>query len=392
MTIRQRFTYDSVAITGSIIGLLSIPLGWLTLKPNRLAAGTSLTMWESFGAEGTAIITALWLVCLGLSLFGKKRWHVISLGIVLNLIFIITFVLAGANASRLLANEASFARVSLSAGIWITSLGAYISIFSCRQGLGNSLAWQNLISWSGLAILAILLGVGWLNNLSVVTEFIEQEARFRQELANHVVLFTSSVVAGALLGIPLGMWATRSRHAEKPIFFIANILQTVPSLALFGLLIAPLSALSFAFPALREWGIRGIGTAPAIIALVLYSLLPIVRNTYVGLTQLDPAIIDAGLGMGMNRSQVFRRIELPLSAPLVLEGLRTASVQAVGNATVAALIGAGGLGWFIFQGIGQAANDVVILGALPIIGLALVVDTTMRLVVKVATPKGMRVR
>lgn len=234
-----------------------------------------------------------------------------------------------------------------------------------------------------------MLGVGWLNNLSVVVEFRQQEARFGQEFLNHVVLFVSSVIIGTLIGIPLGLWATRSRQAEKPIFFIANIVQTIPSLALFGLLIAPLTALSFAFPVLRHWGITGIGTAPAIIALVLYSLLPVTRNTYVGFKQLDPAMIDAGLSLGMSRSQVFRRIEVPLSAPLILEGVRTASVQAVGNTAVAALIGAGGLGWFIFQGITQAANDVVILGALPIMALALIVDIVMRRVVKITTPKGL---
>ncbi|MFC1917670.1 ABC transporter permease [Chloroflexota bacterium] len=155
------------------------------------------------------------------------------------------------------------------------------------------------------------------------------------------------------------------------------------------MLIAPLSALSFAFPALRELGIRGVGDAPAIIALTIYSLLPIVRNTYVGLRQLDIAVIDAGTGMGMSRAQVFRKIEVPLAAPLVLEGVRTASVQSVGLAAVAALIGAGGLGWFIFQGLGQAAADLILLGAIPIIVLAVIIDTVMRTIVKLATPAGL---
>ncbi|GAI98181.1 unnamed protein product, partial [marine sediment metagenome] len=167
------------------------------------------------------------------------------------------------------------------------------------------------------------------------------------------------------------------------------ITQTIPSLALFGLLIAPLSALSFAFPTLREIGIRGVGDTPAIIALIIYSLLPIVRNTYVGLRQLDIAVIDAGIGMGMSRTQVFRKIEVPLAAPLVLEGVRTASVQSVGLAAVAALIGAGGLGWFIFQGLGQAAADLILLGAIPIIFLALIVDTIIRTIIRLATPKGL---
>ncbi len=389
---RRLIAPDSVAIAGCVIGLLSLPFGWLTLKPNRLASGTGLKLWDSAGWEATAIILGLWLICLVFSLLGLRRWRAIAVGLVLNAIFILTVWLAGATASNLLNSISSFARVSLGAGVWITFLGVYVSLFACRQHLINAPFWRNLISWSGLTAVAGLLASGWLNNLSVVREFLGQESRFSQELVNHLTIFAGSVLAGCLIGIPLGIWATRSRYAEKPIFFMANILQTVPSLALFGLLIVPLSALSLSFPTLRTWGISGIGAAPAIIALILYSLLPIVRNTYVSLTHLDPAIIEAGLGMGMKRSQVFWRIEAPLSAPLVLEGVRTASVQAVGNTAVAALIGAGGLGWFIFQGITQAANDVVILGALPIIGLALLIDAAMRLVVRIATPKGLRVK
>ncbi|MDO9065925.1 MAG: ABC transporter permease, partial [Chloroflexota bacterium] len=292
--VRRPGAPDSVAITGSVVGLLSLLFGWLTLKPNRLVAGTSLKLWDSYGWGFTAILICLWLLCLILSLSGKKHWHVVALGIISNSIVILSFVLAGIIASRLLEGEASFARVSLGAGVWLSSIGAYILIFSCRQGLEESPFWQNLVSWLGMAAVGILLGTGWLNDLSVIKEFSEQEARFAQELLNHVVIFTTSVIVGTLIGIPLGIWATRSRHAEKPVFFIASILQTMPSLALFGLLIAPLSALSFAFPVLREYGLSGIGAAPAIIALILYSLLPIVRNTYVGLNQLDPAVINAG--------------------------------------------------------------------------------------------------
>ena len=387
--IRRLVIPDSVAITGSVIGLLSFLLGWLTLKPNRLAAGTPLNVWESAGWDGAAIILGLWLVCLVVSLTGKGRWSAAALGIAANAVLIITFILAGLAASRLLAEEGAIARISLGAGVWITVMAAYILIFASRQKLGDSRILRNLISWSGLAVVVAILFSGWLDNLSIMREFMGREGRFQQELLKHVFLFGSSVAVGSLLGISLGIWATRSKVAERPVFFIVNIAQTIPSLALFGLLIAPLSALSFAFPVLRELGVRGVGTTPALIALIIYSLLPIVRNTYVGLRQLDPGVIDAGLGMGMSRTQVFRRVEVPLAAPLVLEGVRTASVQSVGLAAVAALIGAGGLGWFVFQGLGQRASDLIILGAIPIIVLALVVDAVMRTVVRLATPKGL---
>lgn len=387
--IRRLTSRDSVALTGSIIGLSSVLLGWLTFKPNRLVSGTSLNLWEGIGWEGGVAILGLWLLCLTFSLVGKGKLRTAVLGTAANLILIITLMLAGLAASRVLEGAESFSRVSLGPGIWISLAGAYILVFAARQRLDDLPVWRNLVSWTGVVVLGLLLVLGWFNDLSILQEYMGREERFRQELLQHFVLFGGSVAIGTLLGIPLGIWAIRSRRAEKPIFYIINITQTIPSLALFGLLIAPLSALSFAFPVLREFGIRGVGTTPAIIALTIYCLLPIVRNTYVGLRQLDPAVIDSGLGMGMSRPQIFRKIETPLAAPLILEGVRTAAVQSVGLATVAALIGAGGLGWFVFQGLGQAASDLILLGALPIIGLALIVDAVMRTLVRLATPKGL---
>jgi osmoprotectant transport system permease protein len=381
---------DNVAVAGSLIGLASLLFGWLTLKPNRIATGTGLNLWQGFDWTGAVVIIALWVLSFGLSLAGKKRLQALSLGIIANVIIIASFLFAGLSATRLLEQEAAaFARVSLGAGFWVTLAGAYVVIFGARHTVGDSRLWKHVITWTGLSVTVLLLLAGWLNSLSVMQEFLGHEERFLQELLQHVFLFGGSVVIGTIIGVSLGIWATRSRRAEKPVFYFSNITQTIPSLALFGLLIAPLSALSFSFPVLRDIGIRGVGPAPAFIALVIYSLLPIVRNTYVSLRQVDPAVIDAGLGMGMSRRQVFRKVEIPLATPIVLEGVRIASVQSVGLAAVAALIGAGGLGWFIFRGVGQAASDLIFLGAIPIIILALVVDATMRAIIRVATPRGL---
>jgi len=387
--IRRAVTGDSVAVTGVVTGLVSFWLGWLTLKSSRISGGMSLSLYEILDWVIPAVILGLWLVCFAFSFIQKGKSSVVVLGTVVNLILVLSFVLTGLAATRLLEEALPYARVSLGIGFWMTCVASYIVIFAVRQRLDNSPVWRNLISWAGIVVLLSLLVTGWFKDLSIVQEFTGREERFIQELVHHIFLVGISVAIGTILGILLGIWATRSRRAERPIFFITNITQTIPSLALFGLLIAPLSVLSFTFPALRELGIRGVGDTPAIIALIVYSLLPIVRNTYVGLRQVDIAVIDAGIGMGMSRTQIFWKIEAPLSAPLVLEGIRTASVQSVGLAAVAALIGAGGLGWFIFQGLGQAAADLILLGAIPIIILALIVDTLMRTVVRLATPKGL---
>jgi osmoprotectant transport system permease protein len=161
---------------------------------------------------------------------------------------------------------------------------------------------------------------------------------------------------------------------QRPIFGLLNFFQTIPSLALFGLLIAPLSYLANKYPVLQELGIHGIGWAPAIIALVAYSLLPVVRNTSVALSGVAPAVIESAHGMGMSSWQVLRQVRVPLALPVIIEGIRITTIQAIGLVAVAALIGASGFGSFIFQGLGQGAMDLVLLGALPTIFLALLAD------------------
>jgi osmoprotectant transport system permease protein len=385
---RRLLSRDNIALIGSVIGLASVLFGWLTLRPNRLAEGTPFSLWDSLGWGSTAVIVLLWLVCLTLSLQLKGKLKPILLGVTANLVLVLSLLMVGMAAAGLLQQEPESSRVSLGAGIWLTLAAAYIVIYASRQKLKELPLWQHLVSWTGLVILIALVFSGPLDSLSLMQELDGREARFLQELQQHVFLFGVSVIIGSLIGIPLGIWANRSRRVERPVFFIANVTQTIPSLALFGLIITPLSALTMALPFLREVGIRGIGTAPALIALVVYSLLPIIRNTFTGLRQVDPAVIDAGEGMGMSRFQVFRRVKIPLAAPLIAEGVRIASVQSVGLTTVAALIGAGGLGFFVFQGLAQAAPDLIILGTLPIIALALIVDAIMRIIVRLVTPKG----
>jgi osmoprotectant transport system permease protein len=380
---------DNIALFGCVLGFASLFFGWLTLKPNRLAQGTSLSLKDSFTLTLAIVIVIIWVLCLILAFLKAKKANSIILGLAGNLLLAAIVAFAGFNAGRLLQSEPEFYRVSISSGIWLSLGGVAVVIFASSRRLKNFTFWEYFIRWSGLAVIIILIATGFMNDISIMQEFLAQKARFIQELQQHVLLFGLSIVLGSLIGIPLGIWASQSKAAEKPVFYLANIAQTIPSLALFGILIAPLSILSQDYPVLRQIGIRGIGTAPAIIALVIYSLLPIIQNTFAGIRQLDPAIVDAGKGMGMGRFLRFRKVELPLAAPLVLEGVRTAAVQAVGNTAVAALIGAGGLGQFIFQGLGQAASDLIILGSIPIIILALMVDGIMRTVIFSASPKGL---
>ncbi|MCT7974611.1 ABC transporter permease [Laspinema olomoucense] len=177
----------------------------------------------------------------------------------------------------------------------------------------------------------------------------------------HLFLVAIAITIATTVGIPLGILITRKPQLSSGILGVANILQTVPSLALFGFLISvPI--------------IGGIGAVPAIFALTLYALLPIIRNTYTGIIGVDPAIREAGRGMGMTDWQLLWQVEIPLAMGVILAGVRVSTAISVGTATIAAAIGAGGLGALIFQGISMVNNQLILAGAVPAAAIALIAD------------------
>ncbi|WP_414753912.1 ABC transporter permease [Anabaena sp. CCY 9910] len=182
-----------------------------------------------------------------------------------------------------------------------------------------------------------------------------------QRTIEHLFLVGIAISIAIIIGIPLGILITRQKQLRQPILGIANVLQTIPSLALFGLLI-PVPV------------IGGIGATPAIVALALYSLLPLIRNTYTGISGVDPAIREAGRGMGMTDRQLLLQVEIPLAMAVILAGVRVATVISIGIATIAAAIGAGGLGVFIFRGIAVVNDQLILAGAVPAAVIALLAD------------------
>ena len=183
--------------------------------------------------------------------------------------------------------------------------------------------------------------------------------------AEHVGLSLGATLAAVVIGLPLGVVASRSPRLERPMLGAIDVVQTIPSLALFGLLL-PLPL------------IGGIGATPAVIALLLYALLPIVRTTVVGIRGVEPSIVEAARGLGATNRQRLLRVELPLAAPTILAGVRVAAVTSIGTATIAAAIGAGGLGTFVFRGVAVVDNRLILLGAVPAALLAVVVDVILR--------------
>jgi len=240
-----------------------------------------------------------------------------------------------------------------------------------------------LVSW-------FLIATGRLDALGVLKEALNRQDRLLAEIINHVRISSSAVLIASFLGIPAAFLISRARKAREAFLALMNVLQTIPSIALFGLLIAPLAALSRAFPFLRDMGIRGIGDTPAIIALSIYALYPILRNTLAGIEGVSLSVLDSAEAMGMNRREMLRIIIIPLTLPFIVHGVRLAMIQSIANATLGKLIGAGGLGVFVFEGLGQFSVDMVVLGIIFLALLIIGADTVFRIVGYVVVPKALR--
>lgn len=189
----------------------------------------------------------------------------------------------------------------------------------------------------------------------------------------HIYLTLWSILLAILIGIPLGILISKVNSLRKPIISFINLIQAVPSMALLGLLIP----------------ILGIGSVPAITMVIIYSLLPIVKNTYIGLINIDENIIESAKGMGLTSNQTLRRIMIPLSLPVIMSGVRISAVTAVGLMTLAAFIGAGGLGYLVFSGIQTVNNNMILAGAIPSCILALIIDYLFGKIEVLVTPKGL---
>lgn len=437
-------------------------------------------------------------------------------------------------------------RVLPSGGMVLGLFGGYMVLFSGLQDLKRHDVHRLsrlFIGWGGVIAILLAFTSGSLDNYSFMVELRNNGERLQEVTIQHITFVSVSLLVGFVVGIGLGLWAARSKTVSPLILYAVGIIQTVPSLALFGLLLSPLAAfgnqlftdiasvfliltiITLAYGAfmvfmrayLPQWtqsplfligalvaaipvalftsvlvaflyqvviqritngrfadgnnialalfagsfiisavhrflpndnqrerivkflttgliivglifvvylflesaqiyinsqvnvsrlqqnnqsvfnvltignlGISGIGVAPALIALTLYSLLPLVRNTYAGLNNVDPAIIDSGRGMGMTPSQIFFRIELPLAFPVIMAGVRNAGVALVGIGTIAQIIGGGGLGVFILRGINDTSIDLILLGLVPAVVLALVLDASLRLIETLFTSPGIR--
>ncbi|PNG26290.1 ABC transporter permease [Methylocella silvestris] len=368
------FILDRVLLTLACAGVAAVALGgFVNHAANRLADGVALPLWRAPPGDQALIAGALAAMVAASCLSREKPRALAAIGAAFALFF--GCLVASAHfADRLAEGAKPAARTSLGAAFWILIALAALCALNAAQRGRLPFALRVAIGAGFAAGFAALAQAGVFAQLALAREFAVHRAEFMVQLWRHMALVGASVAIALAISIPLTVLALHRAHWRGLLFATLGVVQTIPSIALFGVLIAPLAALAGRFPLLGAWGVGGTGAAPAIIALTLYSLGPLVRIFVTGFNEVSADVKDAARGIGFDGRRLFFAVEFPLALPALISGLRVVAIQAIGLATVAALIGAGGLGVFVFQGIGQYALDLVLLGAIPIILMALAAD------------------
>ncbi|NVM77730.1 osmoprotectant transport system permease protein [Duganella sp. SG902] len=346
---------NAIALSAVLLGLLSLQWPFLSLHPNRVAPdGEDFTVF-ALGGQWAALVAGGWLLLALAVWLGRGRVRPAALA--LSLTWVASASLAALTfgaAGKLGAQE--WARFAIASGAWGTLAAVYIGAFAL---------YAEAPRWLALPV-AALTALAWVapyQHLGVVMEYRMASDVFYEELLRHLLLVATALPPAMLIGAAIGLAAARGKTLESVLLGAVGLLQTIPSIALFGLLLPVL----------------GLGARPAILAMVLYGLWPVVVHTHTGLTSVPPAMLDAARGVGMSAWQKFWRVELPLAAPFFIEGVRGAMLMLIGLATVAVLVNAGGLGYFLLRGTEQAVPDLVLLGSLPVVALAFGADALMRL-------------
>ncbi len=367
LTIKSSLGWALIAIS-----LLCLPLG--VYRPNRIVSGSAITiqsLFEVVGLLGTVALLGL-LGAYALNRGGERQtlfpWVIGTFpGLILCGLSWLLVWRSPLTDLPFFTDIPKAARVSPGGGFWVFLIG--ILLLQGARGHFKKRAAFTLT----VTVAVVILGLS--PNLSLYKELLNVKTTFIPELLRHMTLAFVSVLVAILPGIWFGYMSFRFQKLRSPIMTVVNFFQVVPTLSLLGLLMIPLSFLSAEIPLLATMGIRGIGFAPAFIVLWLYCLLPLTANALAGFEQIETSVIASALAMGMTQRQLFWRVLLPLAAPLILAGIRTATTQNIGNTILAGLIGGGGMGALIFLGLSQSASDLVILGTLPVVLMALLADS-----------------
>lgn len=369
---------DRVAAAGAVVAAAGCALPFMIHRANRIVTGDPIALLRA--GLPAWVLMAIIGVTLVVAVIPRREAIRGAALRALAAVMVVSIAWATSSASSaLVGGSEGPARVSLGPGAWVVLTGAAMVWFAGMRGcVGGVRRWGTVAA--AALVIAGMLAAGAFRDLGLASEYAAQRETFWAAVGAHAGTVGISLLFALAIGLPLGAAAARWRLVRSMALGVTGVLQTVPSLALLGLLVIPLTLL----------GLPGLGTLPAVIALTLYALLPIVRNTYVGLSGVDPAVVDAGRGMGMRPAQLLLRVEAPLALPVIIEGVRSAAVMIVGIAAVTAFVGTKTLGVLVFMGWGQQADDLILLGAVPMVLMAIAADGVLRAAGRRLTSPGLR--
>ncbi len=358
-----------------LAGLAGLGLGfggWLAVAPNRLLPGIPVGAWTALGP--TLPLLAALLVSAGFVAARSLGRLAAAAATLLALLLLVAGT--GQAAARLLAAaEAPAARAMIGGGAWFAA--ACLAALAIEQARGLGRRDTLLLALLAAGGAAMLVASGRLDALSIAVEARARQDMIAEAFATHLLLSGAALLLALALSVPIGCAGFALPRLGAFADSLLGAVQVIPAIALFGLLVPLLSLLLAALPGLRAAGFGAIGATPALIGITLYLALPLARAVRVGLAAADPAAVAAAEGIGMRPGGIARHVRLPLGLPVFAAGLRVAAVQAVGLVALAGLVGAGGLGALVFEGMAQLATDLILLGALPIIALALAADALL---------------
>lgn len=358
---------DRLGVIIAILMIAALALPFVTFRATRIAAGNGMRLFDALPPIAALAVGAVLIATILAAATSRRPIWRLALGA---LALVALALGAGAAGTYLTPTDNPYARIAPGSGFWVGLFAGAMLMTDAMVRLRLGPVGRLIALVVTMVLVGALLASGAWSHLSLIAEYRSRADVFWREAVNHILLAGGSLAAAIVIGLPLGVLAYQVRAIRAPVIGVLNVIQTIPSMALFGMLIAPLGWIAANVPGAHAVGIRGIGAAPAFLALFLYSLLPMVANTVVGLNGVSRAVVDAARGMGLTVRQRLFQVEMPLALPVILTGIRIVLVQNIGLATVAALIGGGGFGVFLFQGLGQTATDLILLGALPPVALA----------------------
>jgi osmoprotectant transport system permease protein len=368
----------------------SFALPLYEIRPNRIAGGVDI-FWGDLSWLSLLVFCVL-VLALFVGFLFKKGLRPVMLPMISLVVFCWVIVLLGPSSAPEVAGD-RLARISPGLGSLFLLLAALVP-FLDPQELPTKQKWGPkhlaLLMIIPLALILFLSLTGQFSHLGFIKEWAINEDAFFLRILGHLRITAIALALSLSLGPLLAYWAYQSKTFNSLLQPVLNITQTIPSLVFFGFFMTLILGLQRVFPILGEWGIAPLGDVPVILALAIYALFPITKNSLVAFRSVNPGIVDAARGMGFTSREIWLKIRLPLALPILLGGVRIAIIQILGSAVLAKLISGDGLGYFIIEGLNSKADDMVILGVLTLLLLTFLVDFGFQVLQRLFNPMGQR--